>query len=321
MGIKQDLEESDSQFISIHESINFLSKLERCSDALAINWMIDKKVYDDQILLFRELESVSISSFYDDGHYRDKSGFEDGEYDPHTEKKNTLVAQLKTFLTIGSLSQSPAKDALRYGFARKRFYDTLTVNGVYIAPSEWERAKSFFDDEPALTLSEYLQYHQAHTLEDLEKRQALLSEVEELRTANELLRQENANKEAHLVHYERQLREYPSDLKTKAKIQQLEADLLAAQNCIKEMQRQQVVSGEPTQAISETASPAIIGILLAILKENHPRRTQSYWILQIERMKDRHYPNARAFSKSQLEKVFAAAKKSLKSMEKHSVET
>ena len=332
MGIRQDLEESDSKFISISEAITLLAKLEGCSETLAFNWMIDKKIYDNQILLFRELESVSISSFYEDDAYRSEADLEEGEYSEHIERKKTFLNTLELKYSVNkSLDNSVLmRDLLQYGFARKRFYDTLTVNNIYIHPTEWEKAKSFFDSEPALTIEEYLAYHQAPTIEELESRNSSLLEVANLKAEIESLRKENEHRKNAFKAYQAvsdssKSQVFDSDLKEKIEkvegelaiareyIKKLEADLQSARMSIKDMQQK-------TTSEDEKYSPAITGVLLLLLKEHHPRKTQEYWICRIEKMKELRYPNARAFSKSQLQKAFAIAKRSLKRLEKQNLE-
>lgn len=103
-------------------------------------------------------------------------------------------------------------------------------------------------------------------------------------------------------------------------IKKLEADLQSARMSIKDIQQKTTSEDEQLQSTNEKYSPAITGVLLLLLKEHHPRKTQEYWICRIEKMKELRYPNARAFSKSQLQKAFAIAKRSLKRLEKQNLE-
>jgi hypothetical protein len=97
------------------------------------------------------------------------------------------------------------------GFARKRLYDTLTVNGVYIPPERWAKAKSFLpDDESVLTVEDYLNAHGAKTIECLEKRNDCEKERIELKTKNDILTLENSRLTNLINGHESQISGYES---------------------------------------------------------------------------------------------------------------
>jgi hypothetical protein len=98
-------------------------------------------------LLFRELESV--------GDFLIHTTMMLPGVKPTLKKQspvNTLKEQKLSWLHLTlqssvnkSLDSSVLmRDLLQYGFARKRKYDTLTVDNIYMHPTEWEKAKSFY---------------------------------------------------------------------------------------------------------------------------------------------------------------------------------
>lgn len=211
MGIKDDLLESDAQFISFREAINIIAKAENCSLELAFNWFKDKGLFDEQIFLKREKNGFAITALYN-YFYNADTGKIDYE-EKHSENISELTAREQAKIYHTNLLRIFHFEVFRkfddfiapknldfteiYGFARKRFYDLLTINKILIHPEQWKEAKSFLpDDKTILLIEDYLAVHNASSEQVLSdrcecKEKIAALEIQLLDAQANLLREKN----------------------------------------------------------------------------------------------------------------------------------
>jgi hypothetical protein len=199
VGIKEDLAESNSQFISILDSIKLISECENFDFVLSLNWFVDK-VYT-YISLFLERKEFS-TRVLNNLHYvyPMESHLEDDRaiYIMHPmtseERGNYFNGYVdgcenedkyKAALDVRKIEQAYLKDPklieqhndfkpLReLGFGRKQYYDILTTMFfILIPPDEFKQAKSFIpteENEP-LDFRYYLKIHGALSEDNLRAR-------------------------------------------------------------------------------------------------------------------------------------------------------
>jgi hypothetical protein len=61
LGIKEDQQEAESQFISYTETIQLIAEAEGVTFSIAMRWFFDKNIIGEQYFLKKEVESTKIT--------------------------------------------------------------------------------------------------------------------------------------------------------------------------------------------------------------------------------------------------------------------